>query len=162
VTAPGQRGRSGAESAPHRDQETPVDVLDFIVIGAQKASTTTLFEHLRTHPELYLPPGKEQPYFSHDEIHEAGWAQFAASTFAGAPGDVLLGKATPWYMAGCPIRVDRAPPAPSPTHGENHPRAHPRPMPRREADRDPQGSGRAVRLSLSDERARWVHGSRIV
>ena len=28
-----------------------------IVIGAQKAGTTSLFEHLRQHPELYLPPG---------------------------------------------------------------------------------------------------------
>ena len=82
--------------------------LDFIVIGAQKAGTTTLFEHLRSHPELYLPPGKEQHFFSCDEIYDAGWSQFAAATFGGAPEGVLWGKVTPGYMAGCPIRADRA------------------------------------------------------
>ena len=60
------------------------------------------------HPELYLPPGKEQHFFNHDEIYDAGWSQFAAGTFAGAPEGVLWGEVTPGYMAGCPIRADRA------------------------------------------------------
>jgi len=98
-------GETTARAAP-----TDVRPLDFVVIGAQKAGTTTLFEHLRAHPELYLPPGKEQHFFDRDEIYGAGWSQFAAATFAGAPKDVLLGNATPGYMAGCPIRTrgDRA------------------------------------------------------
>ena len=53
--------------------------LDFIVIGAQKAGTTSLFEHLREHPKLYLPPGKERPFFSHDEVYAKGWPGEATS-----------------------------------------------------------------------------------
>jgi hypothetical protein len=80
--------------------------LDLIVIGAQKAGTTSLFEHLRQHPELYLPPGKERPFFSDDEAYAAGWPSFAADTFADAPEAALWGKATPSYMLGCPVRAD--------------------------------------------------------
>lgn len=33
--------------------------LDFIIIGAQKAGTTSLFKYLQYHPMLYMPPEKE-------------------------------------------------------------------------------------------------------
>ena len=36
--------------------------LDFIIIGAQNAGTRSLLEHLREHPELYLPPGRKEPW----------------------------------------------------------------------------------------------------
>lgn len=36
---------------------------DFLVIGAQKAGTTWLFENLRGHDEIWLPPSKEIHYF---------------------------------------------------------------------------------------------------
>lgn len=85
----------------------PKGTLDFLVIGAQKAGTTSLFEHLRAHPQLYLPPGKEKPFFSHDAIFGAGWDPFVRTVFVDAPPDRLWGKATPWYMAGCPVRDDR-------------------------------------------------------
>ena len=42
------------------------EILDFIIIGAQKAGTTSLFHYLRHHPEISLPAGKERPHFSHD------------------------------------------------------------------------------------------------
>ena len=35
----------------------------FLVIGAQKAGTTTLYEHLRSHPGLFLPDNKEPHFF---------------------------------------------------------------------------------------------------
>jgi hypothetical protein len=57
--------------------------LDFIVIGAQKAGTSSLFEHLRGYPEPYLPPGTERPFFSHDDVFAAGWPKFASNTFGG-------------------------------------------------------------------------------
>ena len=38
--------------------------LDFIVIGAQKSGTTTLFEYLVKHPQLCLPASKEAPFFN--------------------------------------------------------------------------------------------------
>ena len=56
--------------------------LDFIVIGAQKSGTTALFEYLRHHPELYLPSGKEAPFFSHDSEWNDGWAEYVRRYFA--------------------------------------------------------------------------------
>ena len=46
--------------------------LDFVVIGAQKGGTTTLFEHLRHHPGLCLPADKEAPFFNRPELYSRG------------------------------------------------------------------------------------------
>lgn len=37
---------------------------DFLLIGAAKSGTTTLFEYLNTHPEVFVPAKKELFYFS--------------------------------------------------------------------------------------------------
>jgi sulfotransferase family protein len=93
----------------------PVETkLDFIVIGAQKAGTTSLFEYMRRHPELHLPPGKEKPFFSHNDVYSRGWEEYAADVFFEAPPDRLWGKATPWYMAGGPLSNGVALPDDSP------------------------------------------------
>jgi hypothetical protein len=75
------------------------DTLDFIVIGAQKAGTTSLFEYLRRHPEISLPAGKEAPYFSHDEVFERGWKGFLSKA-AFVDEASRWGTVTPHYMAG--------------------------------------------------------------
>src|SRR3954447_7153571 len=72
--------------------------LAFVVIGAPKSGTTTLFEHLRGHPQLHLPPGKENPFLSADEAYERGWHEFAARVFDGAQPGQLLGQVEPAYM----------------------------------------------------------------
>jgi hypothetical protein len=82
--------------------------LDFIVIGAQKSGTSSVFEHLRVHPELYIPPDKEVPFFSHDEIHAGDWSAFVSSAFRGAPDGMRWGTVTPWYMIGCPVDPEGA------------------------------------------------------
>jgi hypothetical protein len=74
--------------------------VDFIIIGAQKAGTTSLFEYLRRHPELVLPPGKELPFFSHEEIRGQGWDGYLRKAFAFADPDLKWGTATPQYMVG--------------------------------------------------------------
>lgn len=74
--------------------------LDFIVIGAQKAGTTSLFEYLRGHPELALPAHKEAPYFSHDTILARGWEEYLQRTFASADPARRWGTITTHYMAG--------------------------------------------------------------
>lgn len=72
--------------------------LDFLIIGAQKCATTTLFEHLRHHPDIAMPLEKEVPFFTgHD--HSAGrWSAFAEKQFAAARESQLWGKASPQYM----------------------------------------------------------------
>jgi hypothetical protein len=76
------------------------DRLDFLVIGAQKAGTTSLFEYLRLHPEIHMPPGKEVPYFSDDGMVAHGWEAYLGQTFAGTDPSLSWGTASPQYMAG--------------------------------------------------------------
>jgi hypothetical protein len=81
------------------------DILDFIVIGAQKAGTTSLFQHLRLHPEISLPPGKEWPYFSDDEVYARGWSAYMRNLTrhdAFADPGRKWGTVTPQYMMGGP------------------------------------------------------------
>jgi hypothetical protein len=73
---------------------------EFLGIGAQKAATTSLHEYMRTHPELYLPEAKEQPFFTSDAAFEEGWDTYAAVAFHGAPRGRRYGKITPHYMSG--------------------------------------------------------------
>lgn len=79
--------------------------LDFVVIGAQKAGTTALFRHLREHPEISLPEGKEWPYFSHDRVYARGWEAYIDNLLRnGYRADVdprqKWGTVTPQYMVG--------------------------------------------------------------
>jgi hypothetical protein len=82
--------------------------LDFVVIGAQKGGTTTLFEHLRHHPRLCLPADKEAPFFNRPELYTRGVDQLFTTYFPQPlPTDRLLGTVTPQYMciAGCADRL---------------------------------------------------------
>ncbi|MGF1528639.1 MAG: sulfotransferase domain-containing protein [Candidatus Competibacterales bacterium] len=89
---------------------TAVKPLDFIVIGAQKAGTTSLFEYLRPHPALCLPAEKELPFFVRDDLLAQGWEAVAARHFAGAKDHQRWGTASPQYMGDprAPARIAAA------------------------------------------------------
>ena len=68
---------------------------NFLVIGAHKAGTTTLYEHLRRHPDVFLAAHKEVHYFS-----EHNWArgrQWYESLFEDAGKARAVGEASPGY-----------------------------------------------------------------
>lgn len=71
--------------------------LDFLILGAQKCATTTLFEQLRAHPEIAMPLEKEVPFFTRQDAGEAEWQCFSELHF-GSPDGRLWGKATPQYL----------------------------------------------------------------
>lgn len=73
-------------------------LLDFVVIGASKAGTTTLFQHLRRHPGLYIPAHKDAPVFTGTPEPVAALQDRVREHFAGAPTDRLWGTVTPSYM----------------------------------------------------------------
>jgi len=54
---------------------------NFLVIGAPKSGTTSLFHYLSQHPDVYLPVRKELHYFSYAQI---------AANVAGPRDDVVL------------------------------------------------------------------------
>jgi Sulfotransferase domain len=76
------------------------DTVDFIVVGAQKSGTTSLFEYLRQNPGISMPEGKEVPYFSHQSAYARGWPYYLRTTFPFADEGTKWGTATPHYMTG--------------------------------------------------------------
>ncbi len=70
---------------------------DFLIIGAQKCGTTSLFHYLRQHPDLTLPSQKEIQFFSLE--YSMGWKwymdQFPQKPFIKRR---LTGEASPYYL----------------------------------------------------------------
>ncbi|MEH6517209.1 MAG: sulfotransferase [Halioglobus sp.] len=79
--------------------------LDFLIIGAQKCATTTLFEHLRSHPRIAMPLEKEVPFFTDADCSAERWQEFAVDQFGAEQEDKLWGKASPQYMSDPNVAV---------------------------------------------------------
>lgn len=73
-----------------------VGMPDFIVIGAMKAGTTTLFRHLQSHPQIFMPELKEPDFFVTTKNWSKGFDWYA-SLFAGAPSQALTAEASTNY-----------------------------------------------------------------
>ena len=69
----------------------------FVVIGAMKAGTTSLFHYLEAHPQISMPAVKETDFF----VEELNWSRgvdWYRRQFRGAGGDVrAIGEASPAY-----------------------------------------------------------------
>ncbi|MGH8924765.1 MAG: sulfotransferase domain-containing protein [Acidimicrobiia bacterium] len=72
-------------SAPH-----------FLVIGAMRSGTTTLWSWLRSQPELFLPRRKELNFFSYDHIYQRG-VPWYHEWFQAATRGQLTGEVSPSY-----------------------------------------------------------------
>lgn len=72
--------------------------LDFIIIGAQKAGTTSLAEHLEASQDIYIPAEKEVPYFLEPVMLQRGWQWYLDNFFKDADPARLWGTSTPQYM----------------------------------------------------------------
>jgi hypothetical protein len=64
--------------------------LDFMIIGAQKAGTTSLYGYLAQHPHVFLPPGKDLFAFNDDPVYGVG-AERLGSYFTDCRGEPLVG-----------------------------------------------------------------------
>lgn len=73
------------------------DLPTFLVIGAAKAGTTTVFEHLAAHPEVFLPPQKEVHFFS-DHNYQRG-LDWYRELFAPGRNHPARGEVSPGYSA---------------------------------------------------------------
>jgi hypothetical protein len=97
--------------------ETPK--IDVVIIGAPKAGTTSLFEYLRTHPELHLPKWKETNFFL-DTWYSRGVNWYFDWILTGAPPGAVCGEASVRYMAGTARNADAGePPAGAATMEED-------------------------------------------
>lgn len=87
-------------------------VPNFVVIGAPKSGTTSLYYYLTQHPDIYLPERKELHYFSYDQLREnangPGDGEILSSLcgsrddylrhFEGVSGEMAIGDISPSYL----------------------------------------------------------------
>jgi hypothetical protein len=78
---------------------------DFVIIGAQRCGTTSLYNHLVTHPNVIAAFKKETLFFSNYYAKGRNWyrAHFALGRRKGhgrrRPGpDLVTGEASPYYL----------------------------------------------------------------
>ena len=71
---------------------------NFLCVGTQKAGTSTLFEILRQHPDIFLPPEKETHFFYSDGNYAQGASWYKAAFYSDWAGQKVIGDITPEYM----------------------------------------------------------------
>lgn len=67
---------------------------NFVIIGAMKAGTTSLFRYMGTHPEISTSAVKELDYFNRNWERGLSWYE---SNFPAAGGTKAVGEASPNY-----------------------------------------------------------------
>ena len=72
--------------------------IDFIIIGAQKAGSTFLYNILNLSNEIYMPQEKELPFFLEKNIKKKNYAKFLDDYFENSKIDQIIGTSTPQYM----------------------------------------------------------------
>ncbi|MEP2025005.1 MAG: sulfotransferase domain-containing protein [Reichenbachiella sp.] len=82
---------------------------NFLIVGAAKSGTTTLYDCLRQHPEIYLPEKKECKYFSgiientgpgdeyRNKKRTRTWEEYI-KYFNEVKNEAAIGEATPDYL----------------------------------------------------------------
>jgi hypothetical protein len=98
---------------------------NFFIVGAQKAGTTSLYQYLNQHPQVYMSPIKEPFFFDHemDSKGEVVRREFGghrqpprfnnieeySTLFEGVRGEKAIGEATPLYIyaPGTAERIER-------------------------------------------------------
>ena len=69
-----------------------------IIIGAAKAGTTSLFDILKQHPQVYTPEKKELRFFSDDKNFSRGIEHYQQTHFDKAAGYPARIEASPAYL----------------------------------------------------------------
>lgn len=69
---------------------------DFIIIGAAKAGTTSLYRYLTRHPSIFMSDPKEPTYFARDDRFNWG-ADWYLSLFSGVGEGQICGEASTNY-----------------------------------------------------------------
>jgi hypothetical protein len=106
----GSRDRVDATRAAGRNSGGRLP--NFIVIGAMKSGTTSLFHYLQAHPQAYLSPLKEVEFFVDGRNWRRGLDWYRAQ-FAGARDAIAVGEASTAYTKypeydGVPERIASA------------------------------------------------------
>jgi len=81
---------------------------NFLIIGGHKCGTTSLYEHLRPHPQVFMPRLKEPSFFTFEGQNLDAYPNIKrnvvtrfeeyAALFADADGKIAVGEASPMYL----------------------------------------------------------------
>lgn len=83
---------------------------NFLIVGAQKSGTTSVFEYLSQHPEVYTPPCKEPHYFSNSPSPNlAKNDKEYEDLFKNATNEKAIGEASVSYLIDplAPIKIKK-------------------------------------------------------
>ena len=72
---------------------------NFLCIGAAKSGTTTLYEILKQHSNIFLPSFKEPHFFDDDERFKKGIEWYHNTYFSSINKEKLVGEFTPTYLS---------------------------------------------------------------
>jgi hypothetical protein len=74
---------------------------DFFIVGAPKCATTSMYEYLKQHPEIFMPKKKEPHFFGTDIVTPSKYIRDKneyLSLFAEAQDERRVGEASVWYL----------------------------------------------------------------
>src|SRR5207244_11766706 len=109
-----QRRRDPSSTVSGLPLPSPLAMLPtFLVIGAMKSGTTSLYRYLQAHPDVYMSEEKELNYFTGGQNWERGvsWyeAQFEKAGSARAIGEASTNYTNYPQIAAVPERIARLP-----------------------------------------------------
>jgi len=86
------------DQATHMDRER---MPNFLIVGAAKAGTTSLYDYLRQHPDIFMPEWKELSFFIGDAcgpLHKVRNPAYYYKVFSGAKQHKAIGEASTSYL----------------------------------------------------------------
>lgn len=108
--SPGGRTRTNGRAMTRRTSEGGRQILpNFLIVGAMKGGTTSLYHYLRVHPEVFMPETKELHYFVAEKNLRRGIGWYERQ-FRNAGNAIAVGEASPDYSKypihrGVPERI---------------------------------------------------------
>jgi hypothetical protein len=89
-----------------------VSIPNFLVIGAMKAGTTSLYHYVKIHPQVFMPPAKELDFFVEELNWRRGLEWYKRQFERGTHDMVALGEASTSYTMyphyqGVPERISK-------------------------------------------------------
>jgi hypothetical protein len=79
---------------------------NFMCGGASKCGTTTLYDILKSHPDVFLSSFKEPNFFNSDAFFDKGVEWYLKSYFSGYKNQKIIGDFSPGYLS-IPFTAER-------------------------------------------------------
>ena len=71
---------------------------NFLIIGAPKSGTTSLYRNLKVHPQIFMPSLKEIHYFSEESFQTEEGLKYYESLFDEVADELSAGEASTGYL----------------------------------------------------------------